>query len=158
MTSHHKRAAPMELRPHLYPDTISIPLLPKLPAHLLDETKDILLLTELCFRRALPEKIVTIALIRRPRPSGRSRDASCALLTLDERRRRALFIVCDSPLRMKLHQERHRHEHVAPNGACLLIETMFYKRDTPTALKQNSVSIEPDCCQVAVRGTHTVEL
>jgi len=59
---------------------------------------------------------------------------------------------------MKLRQERHQHEHVAPNGACLLIETMFYKRDAPTALKQNSFSIEPDCCHVAARDARTVEL
>ncbi len=59
---------------------------------------------------------------------------------------------------MKLHQERHQHEHVAPNGASLFIETMFYKRDAPTSLKQNSFSIEPDYYHLAVRRARTVEL
>jgi hypothetical protein len=36
---------------------------------------------------------------------------------------------------MKLRQERHVLAHVAPDGACLLVEVMVYKRDAPTALK-----------------------
>src|SRR6266446_7662870 len=59
-------------------------------------------------------------------------------------------------LRMKLRQERHQHEHVAPNGACLLIETMFYKRDAPTALKAeqflNRARLLPRCCARRAHG------
>jgi hypothetical protein len=40
-----------------------------------------------------------------------------------QRRRRIMFIVCDSSLEMKLRQERHGEEHVAPDGAYLL----FYR-------------------------------
>ena len=48
---------------------------------------------------------------------------------------RALFILSDWPFKIKLHQERHDQEHVAPNGAGLLVETKVYKPDAPTALK-----------------------
>jgi hypothetical protein len=36
---------------------------------------------------------------------------------------------------MKLRQERHEQEHVAPNGACLLVRTDVYKHNAPKALE-----------------------
>jgi hypothetical protein len=36
---------------------------------------------------------------------------------------------------MKLRQERYEQEHVAPNGACLLVQREVYQHNAPKALE-----------------------